>query len=64
MRKYIKNKSILSFRGIFYCNLEKITKVNEESLINTLTKFFPESQRIFNIFIIKKIFEKKEEKIC
>ena len=59
-----KEKSFLCFRGIFYCNLEKINKINGQALINTLTQFFPESQRIFNIFIIKKILEKNGEKIC
>ena len=34
----------------------------KKALINTLTQFFPESQRIFNIFIIKKIFEKEKKK--
>ena len=39
-------KSILDFGEKFHFNIETITTDNEQTLINTVTKYFPGAQRI------------------
>ena len=55
--------SILSFGGKFKFNIETITTDNEQALINTVTKFFPDSQRISCYFHYKQTLERNAKKM-
>ena len=55
--------SILSFGGKFKFNIETITTDNEQALINTVTKFFPDSQRISCYFHYKQTLERNAKKL-
>ena len=54
---------ILGFDEKFKFNIEAITTDNKQVLINTVTKYFPESQRISCFFHYKQPLESNAKKM-
>ena len=56
-------KSILTFGEKFQFNIETITTDNEQALINTVNKYFPEAKRISCFFHYKQTLERNAKKM-
>ena len=56
-------KSILSFGKKYKMNIKTITTDNEQALINVVTKYFPNSQRISCYFHYKQSLERNAKKL-
>ena len=56
-------KSILSFGKKYKMNIKTITTDNEQALINVVTKYFPNSQRISCYFHYKQSLERNAKKM-